>query len=279
MTVRDEQTEWLRVQLYRRMTPQERILIAAQMFEDGVSIVRSSILDRHPEISPEDLHYQIRRRVLPRGFAELPLCRPDGRVREGDTTMAQHDVLFRVLDALEALNIPYMIVGSFASNYWGRPRTTHGVDLVIEIPSDKVADLAHLLGDEFYAPDFVIQEAARRREHFNVISMKHPFKVDLWMRKDTPYDRACFQRRHQGTMFHRRVWVASAEDTILSKLLWYRTSPVLQRQWQDALEVYEIQEPDLDQAYLDHWAAALGVADLLAQIRQQAALPPESEGG
>lgn len=70
MAVRDKETEWLRVQLYRRMTPQQRILIAVQLFEDGVSIVRSSILDQHPDISPEELHYQTRRRVLPRGLAD-----------------------------------------------------------------------------------------------------------------------------------------------------------------------------------------------------------------
>jgi len=39
--------------------------------------------------------------------------------------MTQKDVLLTVLNALEKLNIPYMIVGSFASNYWGRPRNTH----------------------------------------------------------------------------------------------------------------------------------------------------------
>ena len=70
MAVRDKETEWLRVQLYRRMTPQQRILIAAQLFEDGVSIVRSSILDQHPDISPEELREQIRQRVLPRGLAD-----------------------------------------------------------------------------------------------------------------------------------------------------------------------------------------------------------------
>lgn len=59
--------------------------------------------------------------------------------------MIQRDVLFEVLDALDALNIPYMIVGSFASNYWGRPRATHDADLVIEIPPRKAAGLASLL--------------------------------------------------------------------------------------------------------------------------------------
>ena len=70
MGVRDPETEWLRVQLYRQMTPQERIQLAAEMFEDGVSIVRSSILDRHPDIAEEELRREVRRRVLPRGVAD-----------------------------------------------------------------------------------------------------------------------------------------------------------------------------------------------------------------
>lgn len=192
--------------------------------------------------------------------------------------MVMRDVLLKVLDALEALNIPYMIVGSFASTYWGRPRTTHDADLVVEIAPDQASDLASLLGDEFYAPDFVIREAAERRDQFNVIHMEDPFKVDLWVRKDTPYDQARFRRRQQGRIFDRPVWISSAEDTILSKLLWYKMSPVLQRQLQDALDVYEVQQPDLDEAYLDQWAAVLDVIDLLAQIREDAAHPGGTGG-
>lgn len=41
--------------------------------------------------------------------------------------------------------------------------------------------------------------------------------------------------------------------------------------------VYEIQEPQLDHAYLERWAEILGIDDLLAQIREQAARPPETE--
>lgn len=70
MGVRDRRTEWLRVQLYRQMTPEERVLAAARMFEDAVSIVRSSIRDQQPGISPEALEREVRRRVLPRGLAE-----------------------------------------------------------------------------------------------------------------------------------------------------------------------------------------------------------------
>lgn len=43
--------------------------------------------------------------------------------------MVQPNILLKIVEALEILEIPYMIVGSFASNYWGRPRTTHDSDL------------------------------------------------------------------------------------------------------------------------------------------------------
>ncbi len=71
MAVRDPKTEWLRVDIYRRMTPAERREIAARMVEDSVSLVRSSILRRYPGISPHELEYEVRKRVLPRGMTEL----------------------------------------------------------------------------------------------------------------------------------------------------------------------------------------------------------------
>jgi hypothetical protein len=66
MAVRDPQTEWMRVQLYRKMTPQQRFWIGAQIYEEGVAIVRSSIRYRHPNISSEELEREVRRRLLPR---------------------------------------------------------------------------------------------------------------------------------------------------------------------------------------------------------------------
>lgn len=78
MAVRDEQTGWMRVQMYRRMTPQQRIRIAAQLFEGAVSIVRSSVLNRHPEISADELRDQIRRRVLPHGCTVVRRPAPPG---------------------------------------------------------------------------------------------------------------------------------------------------------------------------------------------------------
>ena len=69
MGVRDPHTEWRRVQAYRRMSGEQRIALAAEMYEDGVAIVRDSILDRYPDISPGELKRQMRRRLLPRELA------------------------------------------------------------------------------------------------------------------------------------------------------------------------------------------------------------------
>jgi hypothetical protein len=71
MAVRDPQTEWLRVEIYRRMTGSQKIEIASQMTEDAVAAVRSSILHRQPDIAPDDLEFEVRCRVLGRELAEL----------------------------------------------------------------------------------------------------------------------------------------------------------------------------------------------------------------
>jgi len=71
MAVRGKRTEWLRVQMYRRMTPEERLLIAMQRFEGGLQIVRESILDKRPDIGEEELRLEVRRRVLGRELADL----------------------------------------------------------------------------------------------------------------------------------------------------------------------------------------------------------------
>lgn len=189
----------------------------------------------------------------------------------------QSKILLFVIDQLERLDIPYMLVGSFASNYWGRPRFTHDADMIVEIPASKAMPLACALEADFCAPSFVIEEAIAKRSHFNVIHLEQSFKVDFWVRRDEPYAREDFYRRRRVTMFGRPVWVNSPEDTILNKLRWYKISPVLDRQLEDALAVYEIQEPDLDQAYLDKWAARLGVTDLLARTRAEAARPPDEK--
>jgi hypothetical protein len=65
--------------------------------------------------------------------------------------------------------------------------------------------------------------------------------------------------------------VASAEDTILAKLEWFRSGgEVSDRQWADIVGVLRAVGRFLDSAYLEQWALALSVADILARARTEA---------
>jgi hypothetical protein len=63
------------------------------------------------------------------------------------------------------------------------------------------------------------------------------------------------------------VFVKSAEDTLLRKLLWYRLGgEVSDRQWEDVRGILNVQAERLDMVYLNDWADRLGLRDLLARL-------------
>jgi hypothetical protein len=60
------------------------------------------------------------------------------------------------------------------------------------------------------------------------------------------------------------LFVASPEDMVLQKLMWYRDGGgVSDRQWGDVRGVIKTQGSRLDLAYLHLWAGRKGIAELL----------------
>jgi len=185
-------------------------------------------------------------------------------------------VTMLVIDALNALEIPYFIGGSLASSVHGVIRTTMDVDLIADVGLEHVEPLVQMLGQAFYIDAGAIQEAIRLRRSFSVIHLETMFKVDVFVRKQRPYDQAQLERRLLQTLTtdpEQVAYVASAEDTVLTKLEWYWMGGELSdRQWNDVLNVIKVQGQQLDLGYLRRWAIQLGVADLLERILDQAQL-------
>ncbi len=185
-------------------------------------------------------------------------------------------VTLLVIEALNDLGIPYLIGGSLASAVHGVPRATMDADLVADLRLEHAEPLARALGSAFYVDVESIRDAIRRHGGFNVIHLETMFKVDIFVRKPRPFDAAQFARRRDvvvATDPERTAYFASAEDSILTKLEWYRFGgEVSERQWGDVLGILKAQSTRLDLSYLRRWANALNVADLFERALREAGL-------
>jgi|SRR5262245_27975061 len=105
---------------------------------------------------------------------------------------------------------------------------------------------------------------------FNLIDSREGDKVDFWLLTDDAFDRARFGRRYVEHFEDARLPMSRPEDTILMKLHWARRLGGSDKQFIDALRVYEVQHGHLDEAHLDRWAVTLGVAHALTRLRTEA---------
>jgi len=182
----------------------------------------------------------------------------------------QRDFLHKLMALLEKVGIPYMIAGSLGSSFYGRPRATQDVDVVIAPSEDQLERLIALLDQKgYYVSQDAARDALRQRTMFNIIDIAAGWKADLIVRKDRAFSRQEFQRRLQIETMGQTLWIVSPEDAILSKLEWAqgRQSEV---QYSDALAVAVAHFGRLDLEYLNRWAKDLGVGETLSRLLKQA---------
>jgi hypothetical protein len=183
-------------------------------------------------------------------------------------------ITLRVVQELDQLNVPYLIGGSLASALYGEPRATIDADIVADLKTEHVAPLARALSSEFYIAQDAALEAIRAQRSFNLIHLATSFKVDIFIRKKRAFDDSQFARRTRqivATEPERTAYIATAEDTILAKMEWYKIGgSVSERQWRDILGILKTQSDALDQTYLRQMASQLQVTDLLERAIRDA---------
>lgn len=177
-----------------------------------------------------------------------------------------------LLAALDRTETMFLVGGSVASGAHGLARLTNDIDIVVDLTLDRVPALCEALGSAFYADAGMVSRAVAAGRPFNLIHLATAYKFDFFPVGNEAFGRSELARRRftAGSITgleHIEFPVASPEDIILAKLVWFRKGGgVSDRQWHDILGVIQVQGERLDRAYLNKWAEQLGGSDLLSEV-------------
>lgn len=176
-------------------------------------------------------------------------------------------VLSQVTTILEQQKITYVLVGSFASSIHGMYRSTADIDILADIHAGQIRPLFDVLKNSFYVDEHAMRDAVAQGRSFNAIHFDSVFKVDIFIAGTNEFALTQLNRRQLRKISPEKddaLYVATAEDTVLAKLRWYRAGhETSNTQWNDVLGVLGISRSFLDLEYLHTWASKLGIEDLL----------------
>ena len=176
------------------------------------------------------------------------------------------EVLKIVIKRLESANIPYMISGSIAANFYTTPRMTRDIDIIIDVGKQNGEKLYSLFSEDFYVDLNMIKDALHDRHMFNIIHNIGIVKVDFIIRKDTEYRKLEFERKQRIDFEDIQINITSPEDLIISKLHWAKDS-LSEMQIRDVKNML-VTLPELDFAYLEKWIRELGLDNIYLETKK-----------
>jgi len=176
-------------------------------------------------------------------------------------------VIRKLVDALDDLEIEYAIGGSIASSLYGTVRFTQDADITVSGFRDVAQRLYERLKDDFYLSREAMLGALDCCGSFNAIHLETSFKIDLFIRGPSEFDKQLLARSKRVKLSdseEKCFCVVSPEDVVLLKLRWYAQSDCTSdRQWNDVLGVLRVQAESADFEYMKKWSRELGVDQLL----------------
>jgi len=126
----------------------------------------------------------------------------------------------------DELGIPYLVSGSVAAIFYGEPRMTNDVDIILFLKPGDASRLSSAFPPERYycPPDEVIRAELERSErgHFNLIDQSTGFKADIYLSGQDPLHAWALGRARTVDLEGDRLILAPPEYVILRKLQYYR---------------------------------------------------------
>lgn len=140
--------------------------------------------------------------------------------------MAPPDPVFRFTRKLHDLGLRHMVAGSVAAMFYGEPRLTNDVDIVVSLAEAGLPGFEAAFPDaEFYRPprEVLLVELGRpRRGHFNLIDHRTGFKADLYLAGQDPLQEWGLARARKEDLDGEPVTFAPPEYVILKKLQYFQ---------------------------------------------------------
>jgi hypothetical protein len=254
-------------------TPAARLMRAVAMNRAADMLALAGLRWRHPQATPHVLGVALALQRIGRAHDRDLAARLTKDTTVTDSPADFLAVAVRAGTICTDLGIPYLVGGGVASTVHGEFRTTRDVDLIIQLMPADAARFAAALGAQFTLNPPDIMEALARlpaavadrtqRATFAAYDRATGYQLDVFCVGDTPFDRAQFARTLPIPIVEANavLRVASADDTILTKLECYAIAPSDQ-QWADVQTILRVQDDALDQVYLTAWATELGLTAL-----------------
>ena len=176
--------------------------------------------------------------------------------------MSQFKLLKEVITFLNQADTSYMLTGSIVSSFQGAPRSTHDKEkidsLLLAFPSPT-----------YYIDKDMVLDGIKSKKMFKLLNTETGDKIDFYPLPDNEYESVRFSRKIPEDINGLKVWITSVEDTIISKLRWCKLSNGSEKQFKDALNVFEVQYEILDFPYIDEWIRKLNLTDLYERLQKE----------
>ena len=178
--------------------------------------------------------------------------------------MSANQIVLRVIQALEQLGIPYMLVGSYSSNIYGIGRSTQDADFVLELGDRSATTLLDALGPDLTLDPQMQLETVTGTARF-VGRHESGFKVEFFLVSGDEHDRERFRRRKRQPFLTAFAYLPTAEDVVIQKLRWYQRSKRA-KDVDDVRNVLAVQAGKLDLDYIRRWCDQHGTRSLFEEL-------------
>jgi hypothetical protein len=152
--------------------------------------------------------------------------------------------------------IPYMLSGSVAMSVYTLPRATRDFDFIVYLRAGDVDALTSYFSEGYYCDRDAIIEALHYKTMFNIIDYASGFKADFVILKDTVYREMEFSRRIKVDFEGMPIYIVTAEDLLLSKLIWIQDL-------QSVIQIEDIKQlaalATVDWNYIREWIQKLNL--------------------